>query len=132
MVANKVDTELLQAALLGYRQQIAQIEAKMAELQEKLTGQPAVAQAPAAEGGKRVLSAAARRRMALAQKRRWAAVRKAAGPVSPAAAPQSAPKSQSAPKKRRISAEGRRRIIEATKKRWAEYRAKQAAAAKKA
>ena len=130
MVSNKTDTDLLEAALLGYRLQIAQIEAKIAELTGKLKGDSAPVQAPAAEGGKRVLSAAARRRMAAAQKRRWAAVRKAAAPEAVKAV--KAPTPKPAEKKRRMSAEGRRRIIEATKKRWAEYRAKQAAAAKKA
>jgi len=114
------DTDILQAALIGYRHQIAEIEAKVAAIQGKLDGTSAVV--PAAP--KRVLSAAARRRMAAAQKARWAAVRgentaKAKAPV------------KSAPvKKRHISAAGRKRIIEATKKRWAAFRAKNAVAGK--
>jgi hypothetical protein len=55
--------------------------------------------------------------MAEAQRKRWAAIKKA----------EEAPKSALAPKKRRISAAGRRRMIAATKKRWAEYHAKKAA-----
>ena len=96
------DTDLLQAALIGYRHQIAEIEAKMADIQRKLDGTPAAA--PAAT--RRVLSAAARRRIAAAQKKRWAAVRgaKAAKAKSP---------SKPVP----------------AKKRWAEFRAKKAAAA---
>jgi hypothetical protein len=62
------------------------------------------------------MSAAARRRIALAQKKRWAAY-KAKHPSKPAA--------KSA--KRQLSPEGRARIIAATKKRWAAFRkAKQA------
>jgi hypothetical protein len=69
----------------------------------------------------RKFSAATRRKMALAQKARWAKLNGEGEPLSPAT-----PK---APKpKRRISAEGMKRIIAATKKRWRV----QKAAAKKA
>jgi hypothetical protein len=64
------------------------------------------------------MSASARRRIAAAQKKRWAEVRKEAevGMTT---------KTKSAPlrKKRRLSAAGRKAIIEATKKRWAAVRA---------
>ena len=62
------------------------------------------------------MSAAARRRIALAQKKRWAAYK--AGQGTKAAAPAAAK-----PKKRVISAAGRARIVAATKKRWALQRA---------
>lgn len=62
---------------------------------------------------KRVVSPAARRRMAAGQRKRWAAVKGVKQP---------------APKKRKVSAAGRKRIAEATRKRWAEFRAKKAAA----
>jgi hypothetical protein len=119
MARETQDNEILQAALIGYRHQIAEIEEKMADIQGKLDGTSATA--PAAP--KRVISATARRRMAAAQKKRWAAVRgenaaKVKAPAKPAPA-----------KKRRISAAGRKRIIEATKKRWAAFRAQKAAAA---
>src|SRR5205809_4453905 len=65
---------------------------------------------------KRTMSAAGRRRVAAAQRKRWAELKKAqtekAKPV----------------KKRKLSAAGRKRIIAATKKRWAEYKAKKATA----
>ena len=64
------------------------------------------------------MSVAARRRIAAAQRKRWAAVRKS----------QSQGKAEAAPKKRKLSAAGRRAIIAATKKRWAAVRK---AAAKK-
>jgi hypothetical protein len=72
----QVDTTTLQMALIGYQSQLAQIDAKMAEIRRRLTG------APAANGGgdlsapfgpKRRLSAAARERIAAAQRKRWAA-----------------------------------------------------------
>jgi hypothetical protein len=64
------------------------------------------------------MSAAARRRIALAQKKRWAAYKAEHG--AKAAAPPKA-------KKRVISAAGRARIVAATKKRWAAYRKAQEA-----
>jgi hypothetical protein len=63
------------------------------------------------------MSAAARRRIALAQKKRWAAYK--AGPTVKSVAPKA--------KKRVISAAGRARIVAATKKRWAAYRKAQEA-----
>lgn len=66
-------------------------------------------------------SAAARRKMALAQKARWAKIK---GETEPPSSPAPEP-----PKpKRRISAEGMKRIIAATKKRWRLQRAAAASA----
>jgi hypothetical protein len=118
MARETEDTDILKAALIGYRHQIAEIEAKMADIQGKLDGTSTAASA----APKRVLSPAARRRIAAVQKARWAAARgqkntEAKAPAEPVPA-----------KKRRISAAGRKRIIEATKKRWAAYRAKKTAA----
>ena len=116
------DSETLQAALVGYQHQLDQIEAKMAELRSKLKGEAPVATvaaeaAPAARGGKRPLSPAARKRIAKAQRKRWAEYHKA----------------QEAPaKKRNMSPAARERIAAATRKRWAEFRAKKAAAEKAA
>ncbi|MBV8844239.1 MAG: hypothetical protein JO307_15640 [Bryobacterales bacterium] len=64
---------------------------------------------------KRLISAASRRRMALAQKKRWAAI-KAGSEISPKRP------------KRRISPEGMKRIIAATKKYWAQKRSEEAEA----
>src|ERR1035438_6197720 len=58
---------------------------------------------------KHKISAAARRRMAIAQRKRWAKIRGESEPPAPAKAPKA---------KRRISEEGMKRIIAATKKRW--------------
>ena len=119
------DLSILQAALIGYQHQRDQIDAKMAEIRRELSGKtggvkPTTPTAPGAPSTplKRVVSPAARRRMAAGQRKRWAAVN-AAKPAEPAKQP--------APKKRKMSAAERKRIIEATKKRWAEFRAKKAA-----
>jgi hypothetical protein len=69
------------------------------------------------EGPKRHVSAAARRRMSLAQKKRWAAGK---GPSAPA------PQTRAPAPKRRISEEGMQRIIAAAKRRWARKRAEDA------
>jgi hypothetical protein len=64
---------------------------------------------------KRVISAASRRKMALAQKARWAGVRKAS--TRPLVVVK---KSSTGSAKRTISAAGRKRIAAAQKARWGE------------
>jgi hypothetical protein len=61
------------------------------------------------------MSAAGRRHIAAAQRKRWAAVKKNQAQAKSAAKP-------ATPKKRKLSAAGRKAIIEATRKRWAAYR----------
>jgi hypothetical protein len=63
---------------------------------------------------KRTISAASRRKMALAQKKRWASLKKESQSVS-------AP--SSAPKKRTMSTAARKRISLVQKARWAKIRA---------
>jgi hypothetical protein len=115
----KQDTEILEAALIGFQHMRDQLEDKIAALRSQVGGQanarPARASAaPAGEAPKkRTMSAAARRRIALAQKKRWAAYK---AQHQPAAAP------KATRKRRKLSAEGRARIIAATKKRWAAFR----------
>ena len=70
-----LDPALLRAALIGYENQLAEIEKAMADLRRRLKGGSPAAGAPA-QGRKRGMSAAARRRIAAAQKKRWAAYRK--------------------------------------------------------
>ena len=114
----KQDTELLEAALIGFQQKRDQLEQKIADLRSQIGGNSASRPAPAAAASsaaapkKRSMSASARRRIALAQKKRWAAYKAEHGTKT------AAPK----PHKRVISAAGRARIIAATKKRWAAYR----------
>jgi hypothetical protein len=66
----------------------------------------------------RVVSAASRRKMAAAQKARWASLRKKSQPIAVVAKTTGA-----TPAKRKISAAGRKRIAEATRARWAAFRA---------
>ena len=130
MPQKKLMPKFIEAAIDGflYRKQqlINELDAQIAELRAMLPGadtQPATA--PEAPPPKRKkFSAAARRKMALAQKARWAKIRGESEP-SPAVTP------EPAKPKRKLSAAGRRAISEATKKRWALKRAAEAAQAKK-
>lgn len=70
------DQALLAMALIGYEAEIGKINAAVAEIRARLGKQAADGQ-PAPK--KRTMSAAARRRIAAAQRKRWRAVRKAAG-----------------------------------------------------
>ena len=71
----------------------------------------------------RVISAASRRKMARAQKARWAKVRKAAQPAVGAVKVTS-----SAPVKRKMSASARRKIAAAQRARWAKVKGNKKAA----
>ena len=129
MPTQKLTNEIIAAAVEGYEAQKIRIEGKIAELRAMLPGgSPEAAAVPEAPARKRKISAAARRRMAIAQKKRWAAIKGVAHAEPPA--PKEAPKP-----KRRLSKEGLARIVAATKKRWAAVRAAKAqpqkAAAKK-
>ena len=66
------DTATLQMALIGYQVERQKIDERIREIQSQLKGK-AVGTLVAGEAApKRVLSPAARRRIALAQKKRWA------------------------------------------------------------
>jgi septal ring factor EnvC (AmiA/AmiB activator) len=69
----------------------------------------------------RIISAASRRKMALAQKARWASLRTKSQPIAVMAKPGSAPK-------RIMSASARRKIAAAQKARWAKLKAVKKAA----
>lgn len=78
---NIQDVTTLQMALVGYQIEKQKIEDKIRELQGQLKGKRVVlpsAGVTKRAGVKRVLSPAARRRIALAQKKRWAEHRKRA------------------------------------------------------
>jgi len=75
------DQSLLEAALMGYEEQRRRIEAAIADLRGRLGGskQPVKDSAPEAKPArKRHISAEGRRRIAEAQRKRWAAQKKAA------------------------------------------------------
>jgi len=107
----KLNPEIIEAAIDGFEEQKKRLNAQIAELRQMLS--------PAADGSapsrqkRRRLSAAARARIAAAQRKRWAESRTGSGAASP---------NKPAAKKRRLSAAGRRAIAEATKRRWAAFR----------
>jgi len=113
----KLDNDILAAAIEGFEDRKKQIDAQIAEIRQLLTGGRAEPAAkPEAGRKRRKVSAAGRKRMAEAQRKRWAA-KKQAG------APPKAAKPEAQKPKRKLSAAGRKRIVEATKKRWALVRA---------
>jgi hypothetical protein len=119
----KLTNEIVSAAIEGFEHQKARIDTKISELRAMLDGDSSgTAAAPEAPTRKRV-SAAARRRMALGQKARWAKLKG----EPPAPAPPEATKH-----KRKLSAAGRAAIVAATKKRWASVHKAEKSAAKKA
>ncbi len=71
-----LDPSLLRAALVGYENQLAEIENAMADLRRRLRMTGPTESEPAGTR-KHGMSAAARKRIAAAQKKRWAAYRKA-------------------------------------------------------
>ena len=71
------DHALLEAALIGYQHQAAQLAEKIADIRRQLGGKSGSAGSAAASPKKRrPMSAAARKRIAAAQKKRWAEHRK--------------------------------------------------------
>ncbi len=86
---NVEDLDTLQMALVGYQIERQKIDDKIREIQSQLKGRrvtipSAGPVAKKAAGVKRVLSPAARRRIALAQKKRWAEHRKRAAQAAKA------------------------------------------------
>jgi hypothetical protein len=77
-MAKRIDAFILEMALIGYEAQRQKIEEKIAEIRKQLgrdrtTPGPSVSEA---KPTRRDLSPAARRRIAAAQKKRWAEFRK--------------------------------------------------------
>ena len=119
----QLNTEILTAALEGFEAQKKRLEDQITELKATLSGEskkPAALPGPSTR--QRTMSAAARRLISAAQKRRWANLKQTSeAPSQPVA---SAPPK----KKRKFSAAGRLAIREAAKKRWAKVKAAQQAA----
>ena len=82
---------------------------------EELVGENGVAPVPNGARPGRVISAAARRRMAAAQKARWAKLKKESEPAA-------AKTTSAAPAKRTMSAAARRKIAVAQRARWAKLK----------
>jgi hypothetical protein len=100
----KFTHEIVTAAIAGFEAQKKHIDSQIAELREMLSGRRTVeSPAPDVPAPKRKVSAAARRRMAQAQKRRWAKIKgQSASPPAPgikkkAAAGKAAAKSSAKP-----------------------------------
>jgi hypothetical protein len=119
MPTTKLTNEIISAAIRGFEEQKRQIDTRIAELRAMQGGVStgtAAAPQPAPQG-RRKISAAGRRAIAEAQRKRWAASKAAAAGTVPEAV---------AKPKRRLSAAGRKAIIAATKRRWALKRAEAA------
>src|ERR1022692_1694638 len=125
----KLTPEIINAAIVGFEQQELRIDTQIAELRAMLPGgatHPAAANPEPTKGKRRKMSAAARKRIGDAQRKRWAASKGEA---------ESPSKTATAKPKRKMSAAGKKAISEATKKRWAAFHATKQAkkpAAKKA
>jgi len=111
--------EIINAAILGFEEQKRRLNEQISELRGLLPGAtPSSEPTEPTNGTRRKMSAAGRKAIAAAQRKRWAAKK-----AEPNAAPAQATKP-----KRKLSAAGKAAIVAALKKRWA---AKKAAAAKK-
>ena len=110
--------------LRGLTSFVSELKARKTSLVDELRHVDAALSVVAKLGGgspntepKRAVSAASRRKMALAQKARWAGIRKGSQPAA------GAKTTSPAPAKRKLSAAGRKRIAAATRARWAAFRA---------
>jgi hypothetical protein len=124
--ASMGEREIFEAALIGLQSRLSVVDDAISEIRRRL-GQrgPRRPEAVSTDGtqaarGKRRMSAAARKRIGEATRRRWEAFRN------------SKPGAKAAPEKpkRKLSKAGRAAIIAATKKRWAAVHKAQRAAAK--
>jgi hypothetical protein len=125
----KLTPEIISAAIDGLEEKRRRLEDQIGELRAMLPGvrrsySPAD-NTEAGSGKRKKFSAASRRKMAAAQKARWAKL-KAESEPGQAAASTRAPKP-----KRKMSAKGRQAIAEATRKRWEAFRAAKAQAGSK-
>src|ERR1039458_3350402 len=108
MPTPKLTTEIVTAAILGMEAQKEKLDSKIAELRAWLTGgpaKPAAAAEPVTPKIRRKMSAAGRKAIAEAQRKRWAASKKTTEPSAQEAAPR---------KKRKLSRAGRAGIADAT------------------
>jgi len=110
MATPKLTDEIIDAAILGFEEQRRRINAQIAELQGMRSGHNAAT--VSSTQSRRRMSAAGRKAIAEAQRKRWAALKDGA-------VPQNAPKKA----KRKLSAAGRAAIVAALKKRWAAKKA---------
>jgi hypothetical protein len=105
--------QIIDAAIEGFETQKRRIDNQIADLRAMRSGSAPLAPV-AAKHPRRKMSAAGRKAIAEAQRKRWAAG---------SAAQPKAPKAKPANKKRVLSAEGKANIVAALKKRWAAKKA---------
>jgi hypothetical protein len=109
------DTSFLEAALIGFQQMRRNVEEKIADIRRQLDSGDGLPAAAPSQTGRRIVSPAARGRMAAAQRKRWAAIKAKSKP------------SKSVSGKRPLSPAARRKIATAQRKRWALMKAKKVA-----
>src|SRR5438105_7855625 len=110
MVTPRLTNEIIDAAILGFEEQKRRLDAQIVALRTLRTDDNQTA--PASVRPRRKMSAATRKAMAEAQRKRWATLKGDSGTQKP-------PKRA----KRKLSAAGRAAIVAALKKRWAAKRA---------
>ena len=122
-MAQQLTTDILNAALENLTSKRQQIDEQIAEVRRMLgASTDGISDNTEAPARKRGMSAAGRRAIAEAQRRRWAEKKAAAQPTA-------APAATKKPK-RKLSESGRRAIVAALKKRWAAKRAAASATGK--
>jgi hypothetical protein len=112
MAQLKLTADILEAAAIGFEVQKTQIEAKISDIKRLLDGSTGATAPTETVKPRKKRSAAVRRRMALAQRARFAKLKQGSKPDAETAKP-----------KRKMSAAGRRAISLAAKKRWAAIKA---------
>ena len=129
----KLTEEIVSAAIDGLEEKRRRLDEQIGELRTMLPGfrrnSGSTATSEVTPPKRKKFSAASRKKMAEAQKARWAKIKGETEPAQAAATP------KASKRKRKMSAEGRQAIAEATRKRWEAYRAaigQQEKAAKKA
>jgi hypothetical protein len=107
MPIQKLNRDILLAAMEGFESQKQRIDAQIAELRQMLTGNPAktAATPEVPKGKRRNMSAAARKRIGDAQRKRWAASKGQSASPS---------ETVTAKPKRKLSAAGSKALSETT------------------
>jgi outer membrane biosynthesis protein TonB len=124
MPTPRLTNEIIVAAIAGFESQKTRIDAQIAELRAMLPGgttEPAATPEPT-KRKRRKMSAAGKKAIAEAQRKRWAASKEAAEPSAPAAPPKP---------KRKLSAAAKAKLVANLKKARAAKAAKAKTAAKK-
>ena len=121
MPALKLTNEIITAAIFGYERQKTEIDVQISELRAILSSDSIPDSSVTRVKGKRKMSPAVRKRMAEAQRKRWADFRGESALVKSPVKEKPVKKKK---KKRKMSPEGRAAIAEAqTKRRAAEKKA---------